>query len=431
MPHRLIVAEGNGTENFGPLTHFRAAFELVCGILPLWRKCAMQYDQPDVGLLCRPALAGAVRRRAGGVPVNEWGDGPSSALVLDGRLIADAHLPARIPLTGTDDVVFTHDGEPIGARLSARAQRALARVPAPQLLAEAADRFPREKIEGVQVARWPWDLVHHNAMELADDFALLRSTETEALHEGTIEAGAWIECPQRVHVGIGARVYAGAVLDASNGPIYVADRATIMPGAVVIGPAAVGEGSALRIHAKIYAGTTIGPVCKIGGEVEDSIVHGFSNKQHDGFLGHAYLGEWNNIGAGSDNSDLKNNYGHVRVTIAGREVDTGERFIGLFMGDHSKCGIGTTFNTGTVVGSCCNLFGPGLPPKSIPSFSWGGAGGFVPYDVDRCLDVARVVMQRRDVTLDSETEQLIRALYRATEGEREAAGIRSAAGSIA
>jgi len=320
-------------------------------------------------------------------------------------------------------VVFLQNGAPVGARLSEAALGRMSGVPLPMLFEEAAEHWPHEEVEGVHVAHWPWDLVHHNAVELADDFGLLRSASPAALHEGRIDHGVCMEFPQRIHVGKDAHVHAGAVLDAEHGPIYIGDRAVVMSGAVIIGPAAIGDRSAVKIHAKIYQGTTIGNVCKVGGEVEDSIVHGWSNKQHDGFLGHAYVGAWVNIGAGTNNSDLKNNYSPVRVKIAGREVNTGSQFVGLFMGDHSKCGIGTTFNTGTVVGSCCNIFGPGLPPKAIPSFAWGGANGFVSYDVEKCLAVARAVMKRRDVELAPDEERLVRALHGATVVERRAAGI--------
>lgn len=418
MSHRLFVVEGAGTENFGPLTHFRASFELVCGILPLWRKLELQYDQHEVRLLCRESIAAAVRRRAGKVPVNDWGRATTPALLFDGRVIADAHLPSRIEMEGADDVVFVQKGEPLAARVAAASLKRLHGVPLHRLLEHAAELWPHEEVEGIHVARWPWELVHHNGVELLDDWGVMWSYERRPLHAGVVDQGAWLEYPQRIHLGTGARVHAGAVLDAENGPIYIADKVNVMPGAVIMGPAAVGEGSAIKIHAKIYAGTTIGPVCKIGGEVEDSIVLGFSNKQHDGFLGHAYLGEWINLGAGTNNSDLKNNYSTVRVKIAGREVDSGERFVGLIMGDHSKSAIGTTFNTGTVVGSCCNIFGPGFPPKSVPSFSWGGADGFVPYEVDKCIRVARTVMKRRGVDLQPDDEKAMRDLFDATVAER-------------
>lgn len=422
MSRQLTVVEAAGTESFGPLTDFRAPFELVCGILPLWRKMEMQYDATEVTLLCRESLTNALRRRVPTARVNEWPSG--AALLLDGRIIGDAHMPEKIPLDGPDDVVFMQHGAPIAARLGGASMTKLRGVPLPHVLDEAAERFPHEEVDGVHVAHWPWELVHQNPIELFDDFGLLRSSDAAPLHEGRVDKGAYLECPQRIHIGRDSRVYPGAVLVADDGPIYIADRVTILPGAVIMGPVAIGEGATIKVHAKIYAGTTIGPVCKVGGEVEETIFHGYSNKQHDGFLGHSYIGEWVNLGAGTNNSDLKNNYSHVRVRIAGREVDTGERFVGLIMGDHTKSGIGTTFNTGSVVGSCCNIFGAGLPPKEIPSFAWGGAAdGFVRYDIERFLKVARIVMGRRKMKLEPEDEQLIRDLYSKAEVRLAAAGV--------
>ncbi|HQV31343.1 MAG TPA: hypothetical protein PKV71_05675, partial [Calditrichia bacterium] len=160
--------------------------------------------------------------------------------------------------------------------------------------------------------------------------------------------------------------------------------------------------------------TTIGPVCKVGGEVEGCIIHGYSNKQHDGFLGHAYLGEWVNLGADTNNSDLKNNYGNVTVQLNGHSIDTRERFVGLMMGDHSKTGINCMLNTGTIVGGSCNIYGAGLPPKFVPSFSWGSAEGLSRYNFEKAKALAATVMGRRKVDFDAYQEQLF-------EGARELA----------
>jgi len=165
-------------------------------------------------------------------------------------------------------------------------------------------------------------------------------------------------------------------------------------------------------------------VCKVGGEVEASILHGYTNKQHDGFLGHSYLGEWCNLGAGTNNSDLKNNYSNVRVTLGGETVDSGHMFVGVTMGNHTKSGIGTNFNTGSVVGSFCNVFGGGLQPKHIPSFSWGGSDGLVTYQVDRAITLARTVMARRGVEFGAIEEGIMHAVFERTAQERKRAGVR-------
>jgi UDP-N-acetylglucosamine diphosphorylase/glucosamine-1-phosphate N-acetyltransferase len=210
----------------------------------------------------------------------------------------------------------------------------------------------------------------------------------------------------------------GVVLDAEGGPIYIGKKAKVFPNAVIEGPAFIGDGSMIKIGAKIYENTSIGEVCKVGGEVEGSIIHSYSNKQHDGFLGHAYLGMWVNLGADTNNSDLKNNYGSVRVMINGEEVNSGSMFVGLTMGDHSKAGINTMFNTGTVVGVSSNVFGAGFPPKYIPSFAWGGAEGIETYDIARALEVAQRVMGRRKMQLSGAEEKVLREVFALTARER-------------
>ena len=172
----------------------------------------------------------------------------------------------------------------------------------------------------------------------------------------------------------------------------------------------------IRVGAQIEGPVSLGPRCKVGGEVEGSIFQGHANKQHDGYLGHAYLGAWTNLGAATNNSDLKNNYSTVRVWTPEGEVDTGEPFVGLFMGDHSKTAIGTLFNTGTVVGFSTNVFGAGFRPKHVPSFSWGGAGGIVPYELEKALAVARRVMARREVVMEPADEVLFRSVQRSGRG---------------
>ncbi|MEJ2637882.1 MAG: hypothetical protein P8184_21680 [Calditrichia bacterium] len=176
--------------------------------------------------------------------------------------------------------------------------------------------------------------------------------------------------------------------------------------------------TAIKIGAKIYEGTSVGEVCKVGGEVEESIFQSYSNKQHDGFLGHAYIGEWVNLGADTNNSDLKNNYGNVKVNFGGAMVDSGSMFVGLAMGDHSKSGINTMFNTGTVVGPMSNIFGSGFPPKYIAPFSWGGAEQMVEHELEKALETARLVMQRRGKQLTPEYENIFRHIYSESRGRK-------------
>ncbi|MDZ7763050.1 MAG: hypothetical protein U5K00_01300 [Melioribacteraceae bacterium] len=189
------------------------------------------------------------------------------------------------------------------------------------------------------------------------------------------------------------------VLDASEGPIFIDDDAQIFPNSYIVGPVYIGKKSLVKANTQIYHDTTIGPVCKVGGEIENSIIHSYSNKQHEGFLGHAYLGSWINIGASSNNSDLKNDYGKIKVLLNGNEIDTGLQFVGLIMGDHSKCAINSAFNTGTIVGVSCNIYGAGFPDRYIPSFSWGGSEGFREYHLRKAVEVAKIVQVTSEILI--------------------------------
>ena len=203
------------------------------------------------------------------------------------------------------------------------------------------------------------------------------------------------------------------VINASNGPVYIGRNAEIMEGCLVRGPFAMGEGSVLKMGAKVYGPTALGPYCVVGGEVNNICMQGYSNKGHDGFLGNAVLGEWCNIGADSNCSNLKNNYEDVKVWnySTGRFDRSGQQFCGLIMGDHSKCGINTMFNTGTVVGVSANIFGAGFPRQFVPDFAWGGASGFITYKLDAACKTAALVMPRRKKEFDEVEKGIMEAVF--------------------
>jgi UDP-N-acetylglucosamine diphosphorylase/glucosamine-1-phosphate N-acetyltransferase len=252
-----------------------------------------------------------------------------------------------------------------------------------------------------------WSLLHFNAQAIHEDVELARGAgKMQTRYNGEIP-GVLSAKPANVHIHPSATVGLGTVLDATDGPIVIEEGARIFPNCTIMGPCVIGKNSLVKIGAKIYEGTTIGPTCKVGGEIENSIVLSYSNKQHDGYLGHSYLGSWVNLGADTNTSDLKNDYSNVKVFPENEEIDTGSLFVGLLMGDHSKSAINTQFNTGTVVGVSSNIFDAGFPPKWIPSFSWGGANELVSYRADKAIKVARIVLQRRKMELLPSEEQLL------------------------
>lgn len=217
------------------------------------------------------------------------------------------------------------------------------------------------------------------------------------------------------HVDDDASVHSTVVIDESHGPVIIMEGARIGAYSVLTGPTVIGPRSLVKPFSNIAHGV-IGPVCKVAGEIEKSIIQGYSNKQHDGFLGHSYLGEWCNLGAGTITSDLKNTYGHVRVHMPWLEEDTQRTFVGLMMGDHSKSAIGTRFTTGTVCGVCCNVVADNFPPSQLPSFTWLKPTEQQTYDVNKAIEVARAVMARRMIDLGPSTEALLRDQYRLTHG---------------
>jgi len=278
---------------------------------------------------------------------------------------------------------------------------------------QAFEELPAKELDATLIS-YPWDLIRLNGREIERDFARLGGAAIET----DLPAGVHLVNEGAIRLARGASLAPGVVIDASEGPVNIEEGVKVLANASLAGPLSIGRGSIIKMGAKIYGETTIGPVCKVGGEVGESIIHGYSNKQHDGFIGHSYLGEWVNIGAGTDTSDMKNNYSTVRLSVGGESVDSGQSFVGLFMGDHSKCGIGTMFNTGTIAGVCCNIFGAGFPPKYIPSFSWGGSAGFSEHDPEKAIETARTAMARRDRELDTAGESILREVFELTREER-------------
>jgi len=272
-----------------------------------------------------------------------------------------------------------------------------------------------EFTEDVLQIKNTWDIFSLNNKAIEQDFNLI----TKNRKSQPIPAGVNTVNQENIFLEEGAKL-TFCTLNASTGPIYIGKDAEIMEGCIVRGALAMCDNSVLKLGAKIYGATTIGPHSKVGGEVNNSVLMGYSNKGHDGFLGNSVLGEWCNLGADTNNSNLKNNYAEVRLWDynTGRFAKTGLQFCGLMMGDHSKCGINTMFNTGTVVGVSANIFGSGFPRNFIPSFSWGGASGFTEYKTNKVFEVANEVMKRRKISFDDIEKRILENVYELTKQYR-------------
>jgi UDP-N-acetylglucosamine diphosphorylase/glucosamine-1-phosphate N-acetyltransferase len=274
------------------------------------------------------------------------------------------------------------------------------------------DKYSKKDYEGdVVKITWPWDIFRLNEEFIKSDFELLTKGRVSALLSKTNN----VIGIENIFIEEGAKIEF-ATLNAGTGPIYIGKDAEIMENSVIRGPFALCDHSVVKMAAKIYGPTTVGPHSKVGGEINNSVIFGYSNKAHDGFLGNSVIGEWCNLGADTNNSNLKNNYTEVRLWNYENQrfIKTGLQFCGLIMGDHSKCAINTMFNTGTVVGVNANIFGEGFPRNFIPSFSWGGAHGFTVYGIDKAFEVAEIVMERRGIKINQIEKNILKEIFERT-----------------
>ncbi len=391
----LALFEDDGHARLLPLTWLRACYELRCGCDRLIDKVRRHCGPHVARVFLREPLRAVCGARLTLDPVD-----PSAPwCLLNARVLLAG--PVELPPPGQ---VWTQNGELVAAGITADelAQLSAEFLQNPETVAEwLAGRRSGTPPETVQLITYPWHLI------LANEAELRRQCRNGPGQLGQVYLGAHLVQPGQIHIGRNTRVKPGAVLDAEDGPIWIGDDALIEPNAVLQGPCFVGPGSVIRPGAAIRPGTSIGPVCRVGGEIDGSIIHGYSNKQHDGFLGHSYVGEWVNLGADTVTSDLKNTYGTIRVSLNGVPVESGQHFIGSIIGDHSKTGIGTILPTGGVIGVAANVFTQGAVPKFVPSFGWLTDSGLTAYRVDKAIQIARTVLGRRDVELTAAEEQLL------------------------
>lgn len=365
-----------------PLTLTRPAADLRCGILTLAEKWAKHLSIDQYGFICADYLS------------QKFTVLENAEVKINGRLIPNPALVQAIKNLQAGQVLVKN-----GLELAINQS------------AETPVEFEGE----IELLSRPFDIFSKNAAQICLDFELITKNRTTAALSKTnttlgnypifVEEGAVVEC---------------SILNAKDGPIYIGKNAEIMEGCMIRGSFAMCEGAVLKLATKVYGGSTLGPYSVAGGEINNVVFWGYSNKGHDGFIGNAVLGEWCNIGADSNCSNLKNNYEDVKVwNYASQRFDkSGLQFCGVIMGDHSKCGINTMFNTGTVVGACCNVFGHGFPRQVIPDFSWGGASGMVTHKPDAAFKTAALVMPRRKRSFDEIEKNILLAVFEMTAESR-------------
>lgn len=400
---QYILFEDSASLRFLPLTYTRPVYELRLGVDTLREKWERHFGASVRGLPRHSLL-----RPEGSSNLQE------DALFINGRYIADPYFVRQLKDLQFNQGLFHPPDELIAFRASAHLLREfgagfldLSRLPIHVSLFEVPDHARLRKIAHLT------DLFRMNGEQIRQDFAHIASSKAS---QAIDDRHTVVYAPENVFVEEGAKIRA-AVLNAEDGPIYVGRNAQIMEGALIHGAHAICEGATVQMGARLRGDSTIGPYCKVGGEVSNSVLQGFSNKSHDGFLGNSVIGEWCNLGAGSTCSNLKNNYSKVRLYshLSEKYEDTGQLFCGLIMGDFSRAGIQTMFNTGTVVGVCCNLFGSELPPKFVPSFSWGQGDRFETYRLEAAIETIERMMQRRSRDFSPEERTLLLHVFEQTE----------------
>ncbi|WP_197043937.1 GlmU family protein [Aureispira sp. CCB-QB1] len=392
----LILFDDN-RETLKPLTFTRPVAELRVGILTIREKWERMLNMP------------ASHHTAPYLSTKYPANFESLNILVNGSILPTQELCDYILQTLPSNTLLVKGDTPIVLKTTQATAKAFltGEKKVPTVL--------ESDLEFIEI-EYPWDLFGKNGAAIEADFDLLTKGRTSQPLSASnrvigdtnrifLEEGAWVEC---------------AILNTEGGSIYIGKNATVMEGSIIRGSFALCESATTKMAAKIYGPTTIGPHSKVGGEVNNSVILGYSNKGHDGFLGNSVLGEWCNLGADTNNSNLKNNYGEVRVWNYERQSfsRTGLQFCGLIMGDHSKSGINTMFNTGTVIGVSSNLFGGDFPRKFVPSFSWGSSKGFEIYQFKKAMETAERVMQRRNKELDEIELAILKHVFEETNVNR-------------
>ena len=393
MATNIIFFDDSTWEELRPLTLTRPVCEVRIGIFTIREKWMTYLNAASCSFLTREYLS----RR---FPLKT----ESENLVISGAVLPDNEIVKAVFALSPSDVLIKN-GKYLAANIKAESINSIieGNYKGLNLIDYSGD---------VVLLNYSCDIFSLNASEIVKDHEIISKSKSSQTLSATnrlignypvfIEEGGKAEC---------------STFNTVDGPVYIGKEAEVMEGCLIRGPFAMGEHSTLKMGAKIYGGTTIGPHCKVGGEVNNSVFFGYSNKAHDGFLGNSVIGEWVNIGADSNNSNLKNNYAPVKMWNYGKKrfVNTGLTFAGLIMGDHSKCSINTMFNTGTVCGVSCNLYGAGFHRNFIPSFTWGSPAGYSRFDFNKAFEVAEIMMKRRGLTPEESEKEILHHLFSQSE----------------
>ncbi len=397
----VFIFEDEGYKNLLPLVYTRPVFELRCGNHTILERIKKFYPSEEIALIVRDYIVQITKEKYQEFQVQslklKFQKPTEKLLFISGRAILDE----KIPIEGDEELLIIQKSKTnpdiIGFRIK---PTKIKRFPI-DIKAITKLRLKQKEVSA-KLINFPWDLIAANSELLIKDFSagqVKGRLDPRAIIYGDLS---------KLVLEQNARIEPGVILNLHSGPVYIDQDAKICASSIVEGPCYIGKNTIID-GAKIRPNCSFGDNCRIGGEVESSIFQGFSNKHHEGFLGHSYVGEWVNLGALTTNSDLRNDYGSVKVTINKKEIDSGITKLGCFIGDHTKTAIGTLINTGAIIGIFTNIFEPGLSSKTISSFSWGNKKR---WKIDDVLKTTKAVMTRRNVLLTKNYENLIRFLYR-------------------
>ena len=406
----ICVFEDDLYQNFLPLDYCRPVYELRSGIYSFLERIVLQYPDTEVNLFCREYLTNLL---AESYPhsVKKIKNDNKGCLFINGRLL----LSAPIAIAGREEIGICDDAI-VYARLNKKNSLS---ITAEKFLDKNFINVLKKKfnvkIVDAGLIQYPWNLIHANKELITSDFETY--IKDKSVQENTYKGVHFIKDSQ-IYIGKNALIKPGCVLDAENGPIYIGNNVIIAPNSVIEGPAFIDDNVVIQALSRIHAGSNIGRVCKIGGEISNTIIQNYTNKQHDGFLGDSYIGAWVNFGAGTVNSNLTNLYGPIKVQLFDKMIDTGQTFLGMIVGDHTKTAINTKITTGSIIGFACNILLTGTPPKFTPSFSWYSDNITRVYDITRELQVAKRMMARRNKKMSRNGEKVFKAIFSLTESER-------------
>lgn len=412
---KLCIFEDDTYSNFYPLTYLRPIFQLRCGIFALHERIVNAFNPAEVSYICRKNLNPTLREQDYPLVTSAFGL-EGRVLFVNGSVINAFELARCIDLATDQNVIYVSGGRLVAAYLDELFARQMAYYLLDQDMNSAlgsVGNFEQHTIP-VRCAEYVWDFIEVNPSMIETDISMCMPSG--GIY-GDVHPQAVLYNKSEIYIGKDARVDAMAVIDARGGPVYIAEGVEIEPFSLIQGPTAIGEHTRI-VGGQIREGTSIGPICRVGGEIEESIIQGYSNKYHAGFLGHSYLGEWVNIGAIATNSDLKNTYSNIRMEVNNMNIDTGLMKMGVVLGDHVKLGIGVMLVGGATVGVASNIMN-GLAPKIIPPFVWSDGNNVSEYTLEKFIEVAGTAMSRRKMTMTTAQTNLLRHVFYQTRQQRQ------------